>query len=100
MTKVHELKVLPEYFLAVSERKKTFELRRDDRGYEIGDKLWLREWDGVAYSGRSIVCNVTYILRRFQGLDEDYAILGITLDEEDYHQPLRYAKDCGAHDSP
>ena len=80
MTKVHELKVLPDYFLAVSEGKKTFELRKDDRGFEAGDLLLLREWDGEKYSGRSVNCKVTYILKGFQGLETDYVILSIVLD--------------------
>lgn len=85
MTKVHELKVLPKYFAAVSEGKKTFELRKDDRGFELGDELRLREWDGNTYSGRSITCKITYILKGFQGLEDDYAVLGIALDEKGRH---------------
>jgi ASC-1-like (ASCH) protein len=100
MTKVHELKVLPEYFVAVSEGKKTFELRKDDRGFKVGDILRLREWNGNAYSGRSVCCKVTYILKSFQGLEDDYAILGIALDAEHYPQQVMYANDCGAQDSP
>lgn len=88
------------YFSAVSEGKKTFELRKDDRGFEVGDKLRLREWDGNTYSGRSIACKITYILKGFQGLEEDYAIHGLALNEEGRHQPVRYAKDCGAQESP
>jgi len=82
MTKVHELKVLPEYFIAVSEGKKTFELRKDDRGFKVGDTLCLREWNGKTYSGRSVDCKVTYILKGFQGLEDDYVILSIAPDAE------------------
>ena len=81
MIKVHELKVLPEYFCAVSEGKKTFELRRDDRGFEVSDGLVLREWDGEKYSGRFVKCKVTYILKDFQGLEAGFVILSIVLDK-------------------
>lgn len=100
MTKIHELKVLPEYFVSVSEGKKTFELRKDDRGFKVGDILRLREWNGQTYSGRSIDCKVTYILKSFQGLEDDYAILGIALDAEPCPQAVMYANDCGAQDNP
>lgn len=49
----HDLKILPEYFAAVAGGQKTFELRLDDRGYQTGDTLHLREWHGD-YTGRSV----------------------------------------------
>lgn len=79
MTKCHELKVLPAFFTAVSQGTKTFELRKDDRGFEVGDRLRLREWDGE-YSGRSINCKVTFILRDFPGLEPSYVILNILVE--------------------
>lgn len=50
--KIHELKVKPVYFEAVKEGIKTFELRRDDRNFKVGDILLLREWEHQ-YSGRN-----------------------------------------------
>ena len=41
----HELKTWPEFFEAVRERKKTFELRHNDRNYKVSDHLRLREFD-------------------------------------------------------
>lgn len=37
MTVTHELKTLPAYFDAVERGEKTFEVRRDDRGFQKGD---------------------------------------------------------------
>lgn len=34
--KKHELKILPQYFQAVWSGIKTFELRKDDRDYQLG----------------------------------------------------------------
>lgn len=60
--KKHELKILPQYFQAVWSGIKTFELRKDDRDYQRGDILVLREWDGEKYTGSAICVKVTYII--------------------------------------
>ncbi len=41
----HELKCHPHFFAAIVEGKKTFEIRRDDRKYRVGDTMTLREYD-------------------------------------------------------
>ena len=77
--KTHELKILPQYFQAVWHGTKTFELRKDDRDYQRGDILILREWDGEKYTGSAICAKVTYILQDAEkyGLMDGYVILGI-----------------------
>ncbi len=77
--KKHELKILPQYFQAVWSGIKTFELRKDDRDYQRGDILVLREWDGEKYTGSAICVKVTYILQNAEkyGLKDGYIIMGI-----------------------
>lgn len=60
---VHELKTWPQYFEAVSSGVKRFEIRKDDRGFKVGDTLRLLEFDPEtkAYSGRSCEVCVTYL---------------------------------------
>ena len=60
----HTLKTWPEYFGPVWDRTKTFEVRKNDRNYQVGDELLLREYDLLSdeYSGRHIACEVTYLL--------------------------------------
>lgn len=41
----HELKIWPQYFCRVADGTKTFEVRKNDRGFQPGDAVWLREWD-------------------------------------------------------
>lgn len=45
----HELKTWPEFYRAVQDNKKTFELRYDDRRYAVGDELLLREFQPCHY---------------------------------------------------
>lgn len=51
MPRVHLLKCWPESFRAVVAGTKTYEVRKDDRGYMVGDYLRLDEWEpgGVAW---------------------------------------------------
>lgn len=78
MKRVHEKKILQEYFNPVIKRIKPFELRKDDDNYAVGDVLILKEWDGSKYTGRCGVFQITYILRNCGfGLADGYAILGI-----------------------
>lgn len=60
---VHHLKCLPEFFDRVIDGSKNFEIRRDDRGFQVGDKLVLEEWDGLnrRYTGAATERTVTYI---------------------------------------
>ena len=79
MNKRIEKKILPGYFKAVASRIKTFEIRKDDDDYQVGDLLVLREWNGADYTGRWCTREITYVLRNAKrfGLMEGYCILAI-----------------------
>ena len=72
-------KILPWYFEAVRNGSKTFEIRKDDDGIEVGDHILLFEWSGTAYTGFMLEAEVTYILRNAEqyGLMPGYCILAI-----------------------
>lgn len=74
----HELKILPQYYTEVVSQRKTFEIRKDDRDYKVGDSIILREFDGE-YTGNKCKRKITYILRdaKEYGLAHGYCILGI-----------------------
>lgn len=61
--KTHELKIWPAGFEAVLSGQMNFQIRRDDRGFEPGDVIDLREFRaGVgAYTDRSLRRVVTYV---------------------------------------
>lgn len=81
--KIHELKILPEYFEDVAKEIKTFEIRKNDRDFSVGDTLILREFNPrntPNYSGRKLRRQIVYLFRDAHskfGLDKDYVILGI-----------------------
>jgi len=60
----HELKIWPQYFKAVVSKKKRFEYRKNDRDFQVGDMLILKEYypKKDTYSGKEIKVIVTYIL--------------------------------------
>lgn len=61
--KIHELKILSEYFNPVLQHKKNFEIRFNDRNFRIGDYIKLKEYNPKTntYSGRTISGKITYI---------------------------------------
>ncbi|MEI6796561.1 MAG: DUF3850 domain-containing protein [Methanomassiliicoccales archaeon] len=73
----HSLKLDTAFFQAVLEGVKTFELRKNDRGFAVGDDMVLHEWKQGTYTGRSTPVRITYLLQDYQGLEEGFAILGI-----------------------
>lgn len=80
---MHELKIWSKYYADVASGSKTFEVRLDDRGYEVGDLLVLYEYgpdtklpgNGIAYR------RVTYIGRDMPGVMPGYVVMSIIPDE-------------------
>lgn len=69
LPKTHHLKTWPAFYKAVTranpKRRKTFEVRRNDRGFAVGDTLVLQEWDPEteSFTGRETPFEVTYVFR-------------------------------------
>jgi hypothetical protein len=83
--RTHELKTLPPYFEAVAHGDKNFEVRRNDRGFQTGDRVVLREYDPASYgySGREIRARIAYILPGDGvGLQAGYCVLGLANVEQ------------------
>jgi hypothetical protein len=90
---MHELKVVPPYFESLLSGDKTFEVRRNDRGFQRGDTLLLIEYDPslckfgaacrdescVAF-GRTFKRAVTFVYSgdpRFGGVEPGFVVLGL-----------------------
>jgi hypothetical protein len=93
--KMHELKTENPWFTDMWNGEKKFEVRKDDRGFQKDDILWLREFEpnalhgdneeylvllsGNPYSGRELICHVDYILPAGSLPDLNYCVMGITI---------------------
>ena len=87
--KLHELKIKHEYLEDVVCGKKTFELRKNDRDYQVGDLIHFIDEGHIKPITNKFYCEeridddalykITYILKDIPeyGLDKDYCILGI-----------------------
>ena len=86
----HRLKVLIKYADAIMNGTKTFEVRKNDRGYEVGDKI---VFDVVTTEGYSIgeaarhplngaTYRIDYIRDDFEGLAQKYVALAISKEDE------------------
>lgn len=84
----HTLKIVPTFFDAVKNGIKTFEIRKCDRNYAVGDTLHLREYDSdlitdvdaERFTGRRTDAVITYIVTHQdfpQGIAEGYCVMAI-----------------------
>lgn len=76
----HSLKTMPIYWQPLFHGAKQFEIRRNDRGFSVGDILHLREWEPQReqYTGREARFRVTYILfDHFPGLAKDFCAMSL-----------------------
>lgn len=79
---VHRLKTWGPYFDAVISGAKPFEVRRDDRGFQQGDRVQLVEVlhydDSVVPTGREAMYEITYVLTGGQfGIEPGHVVLGL-----------------------
>lgn len=88
MTTRHVLKSWPEIFQPMLEGTKTFDVRNDERRFNVGDTLVLREYDPKTgnYSGREIKREVMFVLMGggagstppYHGVARGFVVLSLT----------------------
>lgn len=88
---IHELKTWPIYFQDIIRGGKNFELRKNDRGFKVGDHVKLMEYMPAGfgayannivghYTGAFTIFKITYILTgglEGLGLKDGYCILAL-----------------------
>ena len=86
----HRLNVFAKYADAIMSGAKTFEIRKNDWGYEVGDKI---VFDVVTNEGYAVgaaarhplggaTYRIDYILDDFEGLAQKYVALAIHQEDE------------------
>ncbi len=56
--------------------EKEFEIRKNDRGFKLGDNLLLEEYDPqTGYTGRSIQRRIAYIIQGEFGLPNNICVM-------------------------
>lgn len=82
-TMQHCLKCHPEHYQKSAQGLKPFEIRLNDRDFNIGDKVFLEEYDPKTeeYTGECLVGDITHI-SDFQQKD-NYVVLGIKYTRTD-----------------
>lgn len=100
----HELKCWPEYYQGIVNKIKTFEIRKNDRNFQVNDQLVLREFepcktchgtgrvsdhtdcvdcnkDHGKYTGNGCAASIDYIVidDEASGLQKGYCCMAITV---------------------
>jgi len=81
--KLHRVKTHPLFFTFSNKGLKPFEIRKNDRGYSIGDVFVSQEYDPEKdeYTGREMRGSISYITDFMQ--HEGYVVLGILWDDKE-----------------
>lgn len=86
----HKLKTDPQPFNDVASGKKTFEIRYDDRNFQVGDLLELNKTRftgeemksgvGLEYTGDSVVVRVMHLMEGpVYGLKNGWVIMSVSI---------------------
>lgn len=80
--KVHQIRLGTSFFPYARSNIKSFELRKNDRGYRVGDILEMMEFDDGKNTGQMVRKLVTYMLEDYTGLEDGYCIMATELINE------------------
>jgi len=89
--RTHRIKIHPKYVERILSGQKTFEIRKNDRDYQVGDRLSMYPWEwsdsdkGIKWAdpnreSRNIEADIVYMTNAYQ--QDDYCVLGIKLIKE------------------
>lgn len=81
MTIIHKIKLEDKYALPVSNSRKRFEIRLNDRNYKVGDRIRFLFFSDLSRGWRAgdrwPDFEITYILEEFVGLADGYIAFSI-----------------------
>lgn len=103
LTTTHDLKTWPEFYEAVADGSKTFEVRKNDRDFKVGDTLLIRHYEPM--SGKFdldkplIKLKITYVLQGGNfGVLEGFAVLGFEKIIDIKERFIKILKDAQLYD--
>lgn len=86
---IHELKILSSFVRPILDGSKTFEIRKNDRGFQKGDRVqfkvvsddWTRKNNSIVGELERKVFKITYVINGW-GLKNGFVVFGISEDKE------------------
>lgn len=75
---MHTLKITDGWWRELTNCKKLFELRRNDRNYQVGDRIVFTNINGVPREHERTYWLVTHVLTDAEGLVGGYAALSVS----------------------
>lgn len=78
--KVHEITLAASKYNEIANETLTFYLLKND-GYRVGDTAVMQEYTAGRMTGREIVTEITYVWEDWTGLEDDYCIIGFSVQE-------------------
>lgn len=88
MSAVHYLKTDPSYLELIWRNEKTAELRRNDRGFKVGDHLVLREFaTSSGFGPHCVLVQVTHLLADYPGLEKGFVMVSFVIREKSMGLP-------------
>ena len=78
--KVHEITLAASKYEEIASETLTFYLLKND-GYRAGHTAIMQEYTAGRKTGREIVTEITYVWEDWTGLEDDYCIIGFTVQE-------------------
>lgn len=81
----HKIKITPKFFHDAIHGSKTFEIRKNDRGYALNDYVLMQEFDSDCneYTGNEALIKITYLTNYAQ--TNNYVVFAFRL--LDFHYP-------------
>lgn len=79
MLRVHELKTNKLYLDKVALETKTFEVRKNDRCFSVGDYIILKEFDNGAFGDDYVLARIIYILNDEMYCKKDYVVFSFEI---------------------
>lgn len=81
---IHEIKIHEKYADRIITGEKTFEVRINDRDYQVGDLIRFRQvltdHGSIPHAITHNVYAITYMLQSIAGIEPGYCVFGIALE--------------------